>query len=155
MLKIDFSYHFENTKFCLANFPRHLLIKDWRSTQGIYQSKTEDLLGKNNFPQSMISRSLYQAISPSKIEEFHTTLVHPQVLFRNWSDEILDCFHVLMLKLSFTRDMAKYLGFTLCRGGALYPQALVSQDKIFQKLSLRPTWTRSNLSITTTHCPCG
>src|SRR3954467_5463231 len=43
-----------------------------------------------------------------------------------------------MLKLSFTRDMAKYLDFTLCRGGALSPQDLVSQDKIFQKPSLRP-----------------
>src|SRR3954471_3030932 len=31
-----------------------------------------------------------------------------------------------MLKLSFTRDMAKYLDFTLCGGGALSPQDLVS-----------------------------
>ena len=76
-----------------------------------------------------------------------STLVQPQVLLRNWDEEILDSFHVLMLKLSFSRDMAKYLGFTLCRGGALSPQDLVSQDKIFQKPSLRPTWTRSNLSF--------
>ena len=84
-----------------------------------------------------------------------STLVQPQVLLRNWDEEILDSFHVLMLKLSFTRDMAKYLDFTLCRGGALSPQDLVSQDKIFQKPSLRPKWTRSNLSNTTTHCPYG
>ena len=48
---------------------------------------------------------------------------------RNLDDEILDSFHVLMLKLSFSRDMAKYLDFTLCRGGALSPQDLVSPRK--------------------------
>src|SRR3954469_3615903 len=73
------------------------------------------------------------------IEEFKQPLFKPQDFnFRNLNDEILDCFHVLMLKLSFTRDMAKYLDFTLCRGGVLSPQDLVSQDKIFQKPSLRP-----------------
>src|SRR3954465_10422714 len=43
-----------------------------------------------------------------------------------------------MLKLSFTRDMAKYLDFSICRGCALSPPDLVSQDKTFQKPSLRP-----------------
>src|SRR4051812_25290813 len=82
------------------------------------------------------------------IEEFKQPLFKPQDFnFRNLDDEILDCFHVLMLKLSFARDMAKYLDFSLCRGGALSPQDLVSQDKIFQKPSLRPKWTRSNLSF--------
>ena len=30
-----------------------------------------------------------------------------------------------MLKLSFAKDMAKYLDFTLCRGGALFPPDLI------------------------------
>ena len=44
---------------------------------------------------------------------------------RNWDEEILDSFHILMLKLSFSRDMAKYLDSSICRGGALSPQALI------------------------------
>src|SRR3954469_8733213 len=77
-----------------------------------------------------------------------STLVQPQVFkLRNWDEEILDSFHVLMLKLSFARDMAKYLDFSLYRGGALPHKTWFHQDKIFQKPSLRPEWTRSNLSI--------
>src|SRR4051812_43614036 len=53
------------------------------------------------------------------------TLVQPQVLLRNWDEEILDSFHVLMLKLSFTKYMAKYLDSSICSGCALSPQDLI------------------------------
>src|SRR3954470_16152909 len=43
----------------------------------------------------------------------------------NWDEEILDSFHVLMLELSNTRDMAKYLDSSICRGRALSPQDLI------------------------------
>jgi hypothetical protein len=53
-------------------------------------------------------------------------LFNHKFYLENWYEEILDSFHVLMLKLSFARNMAKYLDFTLYRGGALSPQDLVS-----------------------------
>ena len=76
------------------------------------------------------------------------TLVHPQVLLRSWSDEILDSFHVLMLKLSITMDLAKYLDSSICRGCALSPQALIfTKTGPFRSLPLDQNGRAPNLSF--------
>ena len=73
------------------------------------------------------------------------TLVHPQVLLRSWSDEILDSFHVLMLKLSIAMDLAKYLDFPSAEVVHFPHQTWFPKTGPFRSLPLAK-WTRSNLS---------
>src|SRR3954469_21046912 len=52
-------------------------------------------------------------------------LFNHKFLLRNWDEDIIDSFHVLILKLSNTRDMAKYLDSSISRGCELSPQDLI------------------------------
>ena len=73
------------------------------------------------------------------------TLVQPQVLTY---EEILDSFHVLMLKLSFTRDMAKYLDFYTLQRWCTFPTRLgFTKTRSFISLPLDQNGRSPNLSF--------
>src|SRR3954462_7141283 len=83
-------------------------------------------------------------------------LFNHKILLRNWDEEILDSFHVLMLKLSNTRDMAKYLDSSICRGCALSPQDLIfTKIGPFRSLPLDQMDALQPINPTTTNCPKG
>src|SRR3954465_11017731 len=82
------------------------------------------------------------------------TLFNHKFLLRNWDKEILDSFHVLMLKLSNTRDMV--LRFFHLQRLCTFPTRLdFHQDRTFQKPSLRPNGRIPTYHPTTTNCPNG